>query len=259
MLSRGGSLLPPRYADVRPPDDIIAFLKAAAANRTVVVAVTPGAILTPWRDSVAAIVVAFMPGQQYGHAIADVLLGRTAPAGKLPVTFPAEENQVGFTNLSWGGNRPSNHRAAHGVSSNHSERLEIGYRWYDAHNSTPAFPFGHGLPGYSTFAYADLVATATSVRFTLENTGALAAAETPQLYLSFPSSAGEPPWQLKGFEKTALAGGGKATVVFPLTVRDLSIWSVHEHAWTSVRGAFEVAVGSSSRDHRLVGSITVNG
>jgi beta-glucosidase len=234
-------------------DALISVVAAAAANRTVVVAVTPGAILTPWRDSVAAIIAAFMPGQEYGHAIADVLLGRTAPAGKLPVTFPAEENQA---DLTWGGNR-SNHHEAKSVSSNHSERLEIGYRWFDAHASTPAFPFGHGLPGYSTFAYADLVATATSVRFTLKNTGAVAAAETPQLYLSFPSSAREPPWQLKGFEKTALAPGGKATVVFPLTVRDLSVWSVHEHAWTAVRGAFEVAVGSSSRDHRLVGSITV--
>ena len=135
--------------------------------------------------------------------------------------------------------------------------MEIGYRWYDAHSSAPAFPFGPGLPGYSTFSYTDLVATAASVSFTLENTGAVAATETPQLYLSFPSSAGEPPWQLKGFQKTALAAGTKATVVFPLTARDFSVWSVDNHAWKAVRGAFGVAVGGSSRDHRLAGSITL--
>ena len=99
---------------------------AAAGKRTVVIAVTPGAILTPWRESVAAIILAFMPGQQFGHAIVDVLLGRTAPAGRLPVTFPAQENQVGFTNLTWGGNHDSFHQTGNRASSNHSERLEIG-------------------------------------------------------------------------------------------------------------------------------------
>jgi len=101
------------------------------------------------------------------------------------------------------------------------------------------------------------VATATSIRFTLENTGAALATETPQLYISFPASAGEPPWQLKGFEKSTLAAGAKATVVFPLTARDLSVWSTQTHAWMGVRGEFKVAVGGSSRDHRLAGSITV--
>ena len=65
---------------------------------------------------------------RYGRAIADVLLGRTAPAGKLPVTFPARENQVNFTNLSWGGNH-SYHQSADSVTSNHSEGLQVGYRW----------------------------------------------------------------------------------------------------------------------------------
>ena len=77
-------------------------------------------------------------------------------------------------------------------------------------------PFFLGLPGYSQFAYADLFATARSVSCTLENTGSVAATETPQLYLRFPASVGEPPWQLKGFEKTTLAPGAKATVTFQL-------------------------------------------
>jgi len=237
-------------------DELIAAVGRAAGNKTVVVAVTPGAILTPWRDSVAAIVATFMPGQEFGHAITDVLLGHTAPAGKLPVTWPAETNQVAFTNVSWGGNHTF-HQAANSVTSNHTERLLIGYRYYDAHNLSPAFPFGHGVPGFSKFAFSDLVATRSSVSFTLENVGAVPATETPQLYIKFPAAAGEPPWQLKGFEKTTLASGGKAKVSLPLTARDLSIWDTTSHAWTPVSGTFGIAVGSSSRDHRLLGNITL--
>jgi len=83
------------------------------------------------------------------------------------------------------------------------------------------------------------------------------ATETPQLYIKFPAAAGEPPWQLKGFEKTTLASGGKAKVSLPLTARDLSIWDTTSHAWTPVSGTFGIAVGSSSRDHRLLGNITL--
>ena len=128
---------------------------------------------------------------------------------------------------------------------------------YDAHDEEPAFPFGHGLPGYSTFTYSGLLATPTAVSFTMQNTGQRTATETPQLYLGFPLSAGEPPLQLKGFQRTTLASGATAKVVLPLTARDLSIWSVAEHGWVGVEGHVRVVVGSSSRDHRLVGGMDV--
>eukprot|EP01047_Picozoa_sp_COSAG01_P045783 COSAG01_NODE_4245_length_5210_cov_1.702074_3_plen_176_part_00 len=172
------------------------------------------------------------------------------------MTFPAKRNQVGFTNMSWGGNH-SFHQTANSVSSNHSERLEVGYRWYDSHASEPAYPFGHGLPGYSSFRFSGLQASTTSVNFTLQNIGSVAATETPQLYVSFPRAAGEPPWQLKGFEKVFLGGGHQAVVSMRLKPRDFSVWSVESHSWTLVKGTFGVAVGSSSRDHRLEGAIVV--
>eukprot|EP01052_Picozoa_sp_SAG31_P041814 SAG31_NODE_6446_length_2015_cov_1.126305_1_plen_530_part_00 len=235
------------------------------SSHTIVVAVSPGPILTPWRESVAAIIAMFMPGQEYGHAVTDVLLGKASPAGKLPVTFPAEPNQAKFTNDSWCGQGEG---TMYACTSNHSEGLEIGYRWYDAHNATPAFPFGHGLPGYSTFTYSALqlrtLPSSTNqimatVSFTLENTGRRTASETPQLYLAFPPSANEPPWQLKGFQRTTTVPiGGRVQVTLPLTKRDLSIWSVDEHRWVRVEGRFGVAVGSSSRDHRLLGSIDID-
>ena len=82
--------------------------------------------------------------------------------------------------------------------------------------------------------------------------------EVAQLYLGFPASAGEPPKQLKGFHKTAvLAPGDKATVIFVLTDRDLSIWDTSKHGWAKQSGKFDVMVGSSSRDIRLTGSLQV--
>jgi hypothetical protein len=99
--------------------------------------------------------------------------------------------------------------------------LFVGYRWHDAHNSPPAFPFGHGL-SYTTFGYSNLTATASGVSFTLTNTGSVAGAEVAQLYLGFPASAGEPPQQLKGFQKVCALcegrGGGDVMYLSPLHV-----------------------------------------
>ena len=132
----------------------------------------------------------------------------------------------------------------------------MGYRWYDAHDVEPNYPFGHGL-SYSKFDYSGLKTSTTSVSCTIKNTGKLKGAEVPQLYLSFPSAAGEPPQQLKGFTKVVLAPGASTEVAFPLSPRSVSIWSVTTHAWTVVKGSFGVRVGSSSRDIRLNGTLTV--
>ena len=80
-----------------------AVAKAATSARTVVAATTPGAVLMPWKDEVAAITTAFMPGQEYGNALADVIFGNVNPSAKLPLTFPLTENQVGFTQEQWPG------------------------------------------------------------------------------------------------------------------------------------------------------------
>lgn len=77
---------------------------------------------------------------------------------------------------------------------------QVGYRWYDSHNVAPAFEFGLGL-SYTTFSYSDVQVSKSGVSFTLKNTGSRDGAATPQLYLGFPASAGEPPKQLKGGRK----------------------------------------------------------
>eukprot|EP01051_Picozoa_sp_SAG22_P005736 SAG22_NODE_350_length_11853_cov_3.693211_12_plen_662_part_00 len=226
---------------------------AAAQPEVVVVLSVPGAILCPWSAKVKGLLTNFMPGQQAGNAIADVLLGKVNPSGKLPLTFPNKEDETEFAPDQWPG-LPDPHNPTY---ANYTERLLVGYRYYDEKkiDFTTGFPFGHGL-SYTTFKYSGLTATKNSVSVSLQNSGTAAGAEVVQVYLGFPAAAGEPPKQLKGFAKVQLAAGAKQTVTIPLTERETSIWSVEKHGWATVAGKFEVFVGSSSRDIRLTGSFT---
>jgi len=95
------------------------------------------------------------------------------------------------------------------------------------------------------------------VQFSLKNTGSVDGSEIVQVYLGFPSSAGEPPKQLKGFQKVDLAAGGEASVSVPLNDRSMSIWDESTHDWAIVSGTFNVYVGASSSDMRLSGSFQV--
>eukprot|EP00931_Biecheleriopsis_adriatica_P075811 TRINITY_DN49598_c0_g1_i1.p1 TRINITY_DN49598_c0_g1~~TRINITY_DN49598_c0_g1_i1.p1 ORF type:complete len:727 (-),score=142.39 TRINITY_DN49598_c0_g1_i1:78-2258(-) len=225
---------------------------AKANPKTIVVASVPGATLMPWSMDVAAILVNFLPGQQAGNAIADIIFGKATPSGKLPLTFPNVENETRMSPEQWPG-VPNPKQPEHAY---YTERLLVGYRFYDANSIqfTTGFPFGHGL-SYTKFSYSDLaiqvIPNGVTVSFTVTNSGKASGAEVAQLYLSFPSSAGEP-LQLKGFKKTKnLPPGEKEDLQLKLTDRDLSIWDVHAHSWSVVSGTFVVKVGSSSRDVRL--------
>lgn len=225
-------------------DKLISAVAAAAGNKVSVVAVTPGAILTPWRDEVGAILIPFMPGQEYGNAIVDVLFGDVNPSAKLPITFPKIENEVGFAEEQYPGKN--------GVSL-YSEGLEVGYRWYAAHDVQPAFPFGHGL-SYTNFEYSNLTIVGDTVSCQVKNAGSVDGAEIVQLYLGFPKQAGEPPKQLKQFQRVSLSSGKQATVSLQLDDLSLSIWDTKVHDWAIVPGEFKVMVGSSSGDIRLTGT-----
>jgi len=226
------------------------FIIAAASHcdKVVVIVTTPGAILMPWSADVASIFVNFMPGQEGANAAADVLFGTVNPSGKLPLTMPNVENEVGFTERQYPGLDDA-------AEAYYDERLLIGYRWYDAHGIEPRFPFGHGL-SYAAFKYDNLTVSKDEVAFKLTNIAEDYGGEVVQLYLGFPSSAGEPPKQLKGFTKVFLHAFAEAEVKLPLRSRDRSVWDASTHSWSEVSGEFQVYVGSSSRDIRLTGSFT---
>ena len=210
----------------------------------------PGAVLTPWTDDAAAVLTMFMPGLEMGNALSDILYGDVNPSGRLPLTFPNIDNEQNFTQSQWPG-LP----VATGKESTYTEKLEVGYRWYDAHNVVPKYPFGHGM-SYTTFDYSGLSVVGLNVSFTVKNAGAVAGAEIPQLYLGFPESAGEPPKVLRGFEKIALEAGAAKTITFALDSGFLSVWDATLHGWAPVQGTFGVFVGASSRDIRLNGTMT---
>jgi beta-glucosidase len=262
----------------------LAAAVAAVQPKTVVVTVTPGPFLTPWRGAVAAILDLGMAGEQEGPAAADVLFGDVNPAGRLPHTLPTIENEMRMTAAQYPGEPPTGTTKAKPACSKvptapaadgrnpaggtgaapcvpwraqYSEQLLVGYRWYDAHGVTPAFPFGHGL-SYTTFAYSGLIASAAGASVTVTNSGRVAGQEVVQLYLGFPEAAGEPPQQLKAFGKTiALAPGESATVTLALTEREFSFWDVDTHAWVVAKGTHKVGVGASSRDIRLTSTIVM--
>ncbi len=243
-------------------DDLVAA--AASANaRTIVSIVTPGAVLTPWSklNNVTSVLSAFMPGQEYGNSITDVIFGDYNPSAKLTLTFPNIENETRFTTEQY----PGVGNLVKGYEATYTERLLVGYRFYDANDIKPKFPFGHGL-SYTSFDYSDLDITSADgradgtnykVNFKIKNSGARDGAEVAQVYVGFPASAGEPPRQLKGFQKTAIKSGETESVTIETNDRTFSIWDEQTHAWAVVKGDFDVFVGSSSRDIRLRGKITV--
>ncbi|KAA0154145.1 hypothetical protein FNF29_02765 [Cafeteria roenbergensis] len=234
---------------------------AKAQSNTVVVVRSPGAVLMPWVDDVPAIVATFMPGQEAGHAMADVIFGDANPSGRLPLTFLASESDSWLTSEAMypGVKDPNGNLAAH-----YTEGLEMGYRWMDAKNIEPLFPFGHGL-SFSSFVYSDLQVTGSvsptssaTVSFTVTNAAGPSGSDVPQLYIAFPQSAGEPPKLLRGFQKVSMGPGGSARVSLPLTARDCSIFSNDKDDFELVPGSFGVLVGASSRDIRLHGTLSVH-
>ena len=222
----------------------------AANPRTVVVFIGGSpVVMEPWVNQVPAVLCAWYPGQECGHALADVLFGDVNPSGKMPVTFPKRLED----NPSYG-----NYPGSDGVE-NYEEGLLVGYRHYDTKNVEPQFPFGHGL-SYTEFKYDHLKIDSRNrvVTFDVKNTGKRAGKEVAQLYIGDPQcSVGRPVRELKAFQKIALAPGERKTVRFQLDDRALSFYDTANRRWTAEPGDFDVLVGSSSRDIRLKGTLTV--
>ena len=229
---------------------------AQANPKTIVVVKSGSSVLMPWIDSVAAVLEAWYPGEEDGHAVADVLTGKVNPSGKLPLSFPRSVEDTLASN-------PEQYPGVNGVV-HYSEGLEVGYRAYTAHKIKPLFPFGFGL-SYTAFKFDGLTVSRqpggdnTIVRFTVTNTGKRAGAEVAQVYLGFPPIAegNEPPLQLKGFSKVMLNAGESKMVEVKLDARAFSYWSEKIHSWTLAQGEFAVMVGDSSANTPLKANLEV--
>lgn len=240
------------------PDAALVKAVSAVQPNTVVVVASPGAFLAPWADGVPAILAVWMSGQEQGGAVAELLFGDSSPSGKLVLTIPNKENEVGFRAAQYPGvnvSGPCTLGFDVCYKADYTERLEVGYRWYHANGVTPHFPFGHGLT-YSNFSLSNLQISGRHISASLRNVGQAAAAEVVQVYLTFPASAGEPARQLKGFSKVSLGPSEQSQVNFTLQDRDVSVWDDVAHRWVQVSGKFTVEVGTSSVDLPLSGSVT---
>jgi beta-glucosidase len=220
--------------------------------RTIVVLNTPGPVLMPWLDDVAAVLQVWYPGEQFGTALARVLSGDEDPGGRLPVTFPAHASQGPVQAIA-------QYPGIGGVAT-YTEDILVGYRFFAVHDQQPLFPFGHGL-SFARFSYENLRVDRPGdgeirVSFGLVNDSPRPGHDVAQLYLRCPDEAAEPPLQLKGFQRVHLAAGERRTVTFTLTSPDLAAWSDPD-GWAVQPGRYEVLVGASAADVRLSASVEV--
>ncbi len=227
---------------------------AAANPRTIVVLQTGGAVLMPWLERVPAVVAAWYSGQRGGDAIANVLLGAKEPGGRLPVTFPAAEEQL-----------PSPQIAGSGLPEgqpfvvDYPEGADVGYRGFARRGVKPLFPFGFGL-SYTTFSYGDLaVSGARDVRvaFEVTNTGKRAGYAVPQVYLT--AARGSPEKRLLGWSKALLAPGETKRFSVQVDPRLLADFSTDANRWEIGAGRYEIALGSSADDFAASASHSLRG
>jgi beta-glucosidase len=236
-------------------NDLIAAV-AQANRRSVVLLQTGSAVVLPWLERAAAVMQVWYPGQEGGEATAALLLGEANPGGKLPVTFPRAAADAPTA--------PAARYPGVEGQATYDEGIFVGYRWYDAENIEPLFPFGHGL-SYTTFAYDGLkvqpAGDGLDVTFRVRNTGSVPGVEVPQVYLGPPSDPPVPMAvrQLVGFDRVALGPGERREVTVHIDARQLSYWSVDANAWMRAAGERTVFVGASSRDLRLQAPVAIAG
>jgi beta-glucosidase len=230
---------------------------ADANPNTVVVLNTSDPIAMPWLGKVKAVLQMWYTGDEGGWAAANLLLGRVSPAGRLPFTWP---RRLGDT-VAHDASHPERSSAGVGGTTNYSEGLSIGYRWFDRQGIEPLFPFGYGL-SYARFSYRSLAVRPApdgglEVSFTLRNLGPVRSDEVPQIYLTAPDppphDAQFAPRALVAFDRVSLAAGQSKRVVLHLPPHRLEYWSEAEHRWQRPAGARSIVVGGSSRDIRLTG------
>jgi beta-glucosidase len=243
-FDRGSLRLPGRQ------DELVR--RVVAANPETIVVVNAGApVLLPWADSVAAVVLVWFPGQEFGNALADVLLGDAEPGGRLPTSWPRSEDGLATT------------QPVDGVLR-YDEGLLVGYRGYERGGPAHLYPFGHGL-GYSSWTYLSIDAprqaqagAEVTVDVTVRNTGARRAREVVQLYASRAVSAVERPLRwLIGFAVVDANAGEDVTATINVRARAFQHWSPAAGGWTIESGAFQLAAGASSTDLSLFCAIEI--
>jgi len=218
---------------------------AKANPRTVVVLETGNPVLMPWLADAKAVVEAWYPGQKGGEAIAAVLSGTVNPSGRLPITFPASEEQNPRGPLPALGEEDGSRLSAAENTAQYPEGADAGYRWFAAHGHQPLFPFGHGL-SYTRFEHGPLTlhgGDTVNASFTVRNIGEREGQDVAQLYLL--NAAGEKVERLAAFGKLDLQPGESRELNLNVEPRLLADWD--RHGWLIKAGEYQFALGESAR------------
>ena len=199
-------------------------------------------------------------------AIANILFGEVNPSGKLPLTFPKSVNDLPRPQIPF---FPQETPVT--LNVNYSEGFLVGYKWYQAKNIEPLFPFGYGL-SYSTFSFANLNVRrdersrdkhTVHVSFDVTNTSGRGGSEVAQVYLALPANANEAPKRLVSWQKVYLEPRQTRRVELEIeseaSSHPLSIWDANNNAWEILKGEYTVFVGDSSGDSKLTGGFSVGG
>lgn len=225
----------------------------AKYNENIILVVESGGVvdLTAFEPCVKAIIYAGYAGEGVNEALADIILGKVSPSGKLAETFP-----ISIEQSVTGGD------IGDGLTVSYSEGVFVGYRYYDKYNLPVKYPFGFGL-SYAKFEYSDLIVEKTGdtdfiVSYKVKNTSKIGGSEISQVYIREVVPLVERPLrELKGFSKDYLAAGEEKTVKIKSDYSSFAFFSTAYDKWFVENGLFEISVGSSSRDIRLNATVSI--
>ncbi len=247
------------------PDNQDALVEAvASANpNTIVVLETGGPVSMPWAQHVKGIVEMWYPGIGGAQALANILFGEINPSAKLPVTFAKDDAQLphpvvpGLEGVS--PSEPNIERKVKPFDLNYTEGAKVGYKWFEAENKQPLFPFGFGL-SYTTYAYSGLTVDDSNrtVHFKVRNTGQREGTEIAEVYVALPSAAKENYKRLAAWQRVKLAPGESKDVTLALHPLSLTVFNTEQNCWQLLPGDYNVTAGPSSMDTPLKATLHVH-
>ncbi|MDT0169209.1 glycoside hydrolase family 3 C-terminal domain-containing protein [Pseudarthrobacter sp. BRE9] len=245
-------------AALDPVCDRLVEAVAAVNRETVVVVNASRAVLLPWADKVKALLMTWFPGQEFGRALASVLTGSTAPSGRLPVSFPAQNEDI----PGWG------HGLDAELTLDYAASEPMGYKHFEATGRPPRYPFGFGL-GYTEFALVDALAAApagvrqvnpedgvegVSVQVTIGNTGPFTGRDVVQIYGTAPGETG---FRLMGFTAVDVTAGATSAARIDVDPLGFRRWDASASQWVVPSGDWELRVARNAADEGILCRITV--
>lgn len=254
LVEKGDYLL----SDVEAQNLRLVCAEAHAAGKKAVLVLNMGSSVDLTKEVLLpdAILHAWMGGQEMGNSLADVLMGKVNPSGKLPFTWAKN-----YTDYSSSNNFPNSD--GNDAIVRYEEDVMVGYRHFDTKGIEPLFPFGFGL-SYTTFAYSDMAAEVVDggVQITLnvKNTGERAGREVVQIYVAQPKIEGllQPAKELKAFCKTAtIEPGATSKVTIKVSKEDLASFFEEKNAWVVTPGTYNFIAAASATDIRLCQEVTI--